>query len=407
MGSIVCVDREPAAASALKRRGHAVTQIADPGTASAFFERPADLWLIHEAAQPAAALQLVTRIRGRQDLREIPIVFVTQGSDEAAVLRAYEAGASAVLTSPLSPAQLVVRTNRLLSAPREIEPEPNTEARFRPGTLWHGRYVLEREIGSGGTATVYRARDRKTGEAVAVKIAQLAEWDSESRERTAREAKSLAQVTCPQFPQLKRFSHFKGHDYMVLELIEGPTLLDYVGTYGVVDARTAVDLLLGLSLALYDLTEHGLVHRDLKPANVVLRDCDPADPVLVDFGLTRAPDQDLLTDPDILVGTIGYMAPEYVRGDAIGPRSDLFSLGHVLLFALTGERAFPGLHGFDLLQQLALETAQVPEHVPQPLSSLLQRLIEVDPDKRPDGPLELLEVLAYSVAHSRKWHVGR
>ncbi|MCA8924139.1 MAG: protein kinase [Planctomycetes bacterium] len=403
MGSIVCVDSKPGSAHALARRGHAVTRIEDATQASAFFERPADLWLIQEGAGATRALRIVSRLR-TQSGADFPILYVTAHDDERAVLRAYEAGASTVLTPPLSPAQLVVRTGRLLGKDAPAGPVRG-EAHVAPGTLWHERYVLEELLGRGGCATVHRALDRKSGQAVAIKIAHRATWDSAIRERVAREAKSLSAVTCPQAPRLLRFARWQGHDYMVLELIRGSTVSDHVRQHGPLSADEGVDLLLGLSLALFSLTHHGLVHRDLKPANVVLRGGDPADPVLVDFGLARAPDRDLLTDPDVLVGTIGYMAPEYVLGEPLGPQADLFSLGHLVRFALTGKEPFPGLYGYDLLQRMAQETVPIPNAIPDPLRSLLQRMVEVDPERRPAGPGELLETLARSVAQDRKWRL--
>lgn len=241
---------------------------------------------------------------------------------------------------------------------------------------------------------VFKARDERTHQEVALKIAQgKSRALPESRQRLQREAYSLLAVDCAHTPQLVEFGRHEGREFMVLELIEGTTVWDRVGTRGPFSPDDAFNLLMGLTMALDSLQAHGMVHRDLKPGNVILRDDHPAWPVLVDFGLARSPSQDFLTDPDVLVGTAGYMAPEYVLGRPIDFRADLFSLGHVIRFAVTGQQAWPGLSGFKLLQRLAQETYPIPDTVPRELREVLQRLVQVDPAKRPKSAAELLNQL--------------
>ncbi|MEZ6184758.1 MAG: protein kinase [Planctomycetota bacterium] len=395
MASIVCVESSPEQgawiAAALGERGHDVTRVRSEDEAARLFDAHKDLWVVG-GDHGGASLQLVARLRKLAGPEQLPILYVTARDTEDAVLRAHGAGASAVLTPPLSKAHLVVRARKLLE---DRTPPEEHDVDLAVGELYLGRYRIESFLGRGGNAVVFVARDERSDERVAIKIAHGASSDlPEARQRLQREAYALLAVDCAYTPVLHEFGRQEdGREYMVLELIEGENLWDRVTRRGPLSADDTYNLLMGLALALDSLEAYGLIHRDLKPGNVILRDDRPAWPVLVDFGLARKPEQDFLTDPDVLVGTTGYMAPEYVRGQRIDFRADLFSLGHVVRFAATGESAWPELCGMDLLQRMARETCPIPESVPAELRDVLQSLVEVDPARRPQSAAALLSLL--------------
>jgi len=376
-------------ASVLERRGHAVRRVCGEGEAAHYLTDPADLWIV-DGELRGSALRLIPRIRKQWRADQVPILFLAGRDTEDEVLRAHAAGADAVLTPPLTQAQLIVRVKRLLDG--RTAPQDVPALTLGPGSVFLDRYRIDEELGRGGNGVVFRAHDTRTGSDVALKIAEGNEQDlPESRQRIQREAYSLLAVDCAYTPQLLEFGRDPSNrEYMALELIEGPTLWSRVGEEGPLPAAEGLDLLHGIALALDSLQARGMVHRDLKPGNVVLREGQPAWPVLVDFGLARNPKHDFLTDPDALLGTAGYMPPEYVLGGKLDFRSDLFSLGHVVLFAVTGQPAWPDLSGFKLLQRLTQETYPVPDAVPCPLREVLQRLVAVDPSQRPASAADLL-----------------
>ncbi|MEZ6184737.1 MAG: protein kinase [Planctomycetota bacterium] len=395
MGSIVCVEASAEQGSwisgILEQRGHTVTRVQGEAEAAPLLDSPTDLWVI-DGDLSGSALRLVARLRKLGSAEQLPILFVAARDTEDAVLRAHAAGANAVLTPPLSRAQLIVRVKRLLDG--RVPRAPETPLELAKGDLYCGRYRITSGLGRGGNAVVFKAHDERTGQTVALKVAQgQSRALPESRQRLQREAYSLLAVDCAHTPQLVEFGRHEGREFMVLELIDGTTVWDWVAKRGPFSPDDAFNLLMGLTLALDSLQAHGMVHRDLKPGNVILRDDQPAWPVLVDFGLARNPAQDFLTDPDVLVGTAGYMAPEYVLGRPIDFRSDLFSLGHVVRFAVTGQQAWPELSGFKLLQRLAQETYEIPSTVPRELREILQVLVQVDPNKRPPSAAALLNML--------------
>ena len=396
MANVVCVEGNPEQgawiAGVLERRGHRVARVYGEGEAAAILNESVSLWIV-DGGLRGSALRLVARLRKQWTAEQLPILFLAARDTEDAVLRAYAAGVSAVLTPPLTQAQLSVRVKRLLAS-RVVLPAPGGPG-LGPGSVYRDRYRVLEQLGRGGNGVVFKALDSRTQQEVALKIADGKEQElPEARQRLQREAYSLLAVDCAYTPQLLEFGRDEGNrEYMVMELIRGPTLWDRVTGEGPLGMADAQDLLLGLALALDSMQASGMVHRDLKPGNVILREERPAWPVLVDFGLARNPKQDFLTDPDALLGTVGYMAPEYVLGRPLDFRSDLFSLGHVVLFAATGEQAWPQLSGLELLRRLTSETYPVPPQVPEALRGVLQRLVSGDPAGRPESAAALLDEL--------------
>jgi len=183
------------------------------------------------------------------------------------------------------------------------------------------RYELLDVIASGGMATVWRARDTRLDRLVAVKRPHPAPSSDDYPARLAREARAAASINHPNLITVYDFGSDDSGPYLVLEFVDGPTLLELSDE---IDAATAMDIGAQLADALTAIHAAGIVHRDVKPANIIMSDRGP---LLTDFGIASNADATTqVTDPGKVVATPSYAAPEVLAGDTPTPESDVFSL---------------------------------------------------------------------------------
>ncbi len=214
-----------------------------------------------------------------------------------------------------------------------------------------GPYEILSALGAGGMGEVYRARDARLDRTVAVKVLpeRLAE-DPDALARFVREAKAVAALSHPNILAIHDFGHEGTVAYAVSELLEGETLREAL-TSGPLSARKAREYGAQIALGLAAAHEKGIVHRDLKPENIFITRDERLK--ILDFGLAKpgaaspgqrdesqSPTVSGYTEPGTVMGTVGYMSPEQVRGVPVDHRSDIFSFGTVLYETLTGSRAF-------------------------------------------------------------------
>jgi serine/threonine protein kinase/Tol biopolymer transport system component len=255
-----------------------------------------------------------------------------------------------------------------------------------------GPYEIAERIGAGGMGEVYRAADPRMGRDVAIKVS--AERFSD---RFSREVHAVAALNHPNVCIL----HDVGENYLVMELIEGPTLAERI-EHGAIPLEEALVIARQIAAALEAAHDKGIVHRDLKPANIKIR---PDGTVKVlDFGLAKVAGAEAVptsqasptismaaTQAGIILGTAAYMSPEQARGRAVDKRADIWAFGVVLHEMLTGKRLF---EGEDLTETLASVVKQRPDlsGVPAALRPLIERCLEKDPMKRlrDIGDMELL-----------------
>jgi serine/threonine protein kinase len=205
-------------------------------------------------------------------------------------------------------------------------------------TLLADRYELGARLGAGGSADVFAAEDRVLQRPVAVKVVRGAVAPTD-RARFESEAVLLASLTHPGLVQIYDVGEQDGDAFVVLELIEGPSLAERLGD-GPLPSEEVAALGVDLADVLAYIHAHGVVHRDVAPANIL---CAPdGHPRLADFGIARLVDSTRLTATGTTIGTAAYMAPEQVAGEEVTPAADVYALGLVLLELLTGRRAFPG-----------------------------------------------------------------
>ncbi|HET9061156.1 MAG TPA: serine/threonine-protein kinase [Acidimicrobiales bacterium] len=249
---------------------------------------------------------------------------------------------------------------------------------FGTGTML-GYYRLERLIGQGGMSDVYRAYDERSGAAVAVKFVRSA--DPQLARRLALEVKALERFEHPGLVRLLDSGIFEQQPYMVMELVEGPTLAQLLQGGPLTPAHTR-RIGLRLADALAYVHSQGIVHRDVKPGNVLL---DAAgDAHLADFGIARLVDTSTMTVTGTTLGTAAYMAPEQLDDHEVGPTADVWSLGAVLAECLTGQRLYPGSATEVMVRRLRSQVS-VPAGVPGPWGSLLAQMLDHDPHRRPSG----------------------
>ena len=256
-----------------------------------------------------------------------------------------------------------------------------------------GPYEILGPLGAGGMGEVWRARDTRLHRDVALKVLPDAvAQDPERLARFEREAQAVAALSHPSILALHDFGIHEGIRYAVMELLEGETLRQRLTT-GALPTRKAVDYGVQIAQALAAAHDKGIVHRDLKPENLFIT--DDGQVKVLDFGLarvdvpagigsgTQSPTKARPTDPGTVLGTVGYMAPEQVRGSAADARSDLFALGSVLYEMLTGRRAFQRDTAAETLTAiLREEPATLTSEVPSSIARIVERCLEKRPEER-------------------------
>lgn len=283
-----------------------------------------------------------------------------------------------------------------------------------------GPYEILAPLGAGGMGEVYRARDKRLGREVAIKVLPAAvAGDPDRLARFEREARALAQLSHPAILSIFDFGKEGETAYAVTELLEGKTLRERLGREKL-SWRRAVEIAAAIAEGLASAHGAGIVHRDLKPENIFLTRDGRAK--VLDFGLARVgpsrPDAGGAatlslgteeTTPGAVLGTVGYMAPEQVRGEPADARSDIFALGCVLFELLTGRRAFKRDTAAEtmtaILRDPAPEVALSGTDISSELDRIVGRCLEKSPAERFQSASDLafsLREMASSVAEPKK-----
>ncbi len=332
--------------------------------------------------------------------------------------------ASVLLAGALASAfaRHVVRTEQAHAAARRAA----RAAESRADDL--GAYRLLKKLGEGGMGEVWRAEHRQLARPAAIKLirAQLggADASSEHVQRFEREAQAIASLRSSHTIDLYDFGvAADGGLFYVMELLDGLDLDDLVARFGPQPAGRVVEIVAQICSSLGEAHARGLIHRDIKPANVYLcRQADEVDVVKVlDFGLVLANEkvtgQERLTNSGLVHGTPSYMAPEQAQGDALDGRADLYALGCVAYWLLTGETVFADK---GTMQQLISHVERPPRPIaevvrsplPPGLAEIIMGCLAKDPSERPQDAYALAAALrgvvctgpqAWTGAAAQRW----
>ena len=271
-----------------------------------------------------------------------------------------------------------------------------------------GPYEILAPLGIGGMGEVYRAMDPRLGREIAIKVLPAeTSADAEHLARLEREARTVAGLNHPGIVTLFSVEDVGGLRFLTMELVEGRSL-DRTVAPGGLPAHRVVEIGIALADALAAAHARGVVHRDLKPANVMIT--REGRVKVLDFGIAKSPSSDSVTaqtqattiaspftGAGLFVGTLPYAAPEQVRGESVGPRTDLFALGVLLYELSTGTLPFAGSSAAELASSILRDDPLPPcernPDVPADLERVIVGCLLKDPSKRPSAAAEVLEAL--------------
>lgn len=242
-----------------------------------------------------------------------------------------------------------------------------------------GSFRLHRRLGAGGMGVVYLGSDRR-GQRVALKVIRpdLAE-DQEFRSRFAREVSAARRIRGGCTARLVAADLDAERPWFATQYVPGPSLHDKVAEEGPLTAAQIAAIGAALSEGLVAVHEAGVVHRDLKPSNILL---SPKGPRIIDFGIAWATGASTLTHVGTAVGSPGFLAPEQVRGAAVTPATDVFSLGATLAYAATADSPFGHGSSEVMLYRVVHEEPHL-QGVPDALEPLVRACLAKDPEERP------------------------
>jgi eukaryotic-like serine/threonine-protein kinase len=270
-----------------------------------------------------------------------------------------------------------------------------------------GPYEILSPLGAGGMGEVYRARDTRLGRDVAIKVLpQSFSQDAGRLRRFEQEARAASALNHPNIVTLHDVGEHGGAPYVVTELLEGETLRSRLAA-GAITPRKATEYAIQIAQGLAAAHEKGIVHRDLKPENLFVTEDGRIK--ILDFGLakliqpdvasqqTSAPTASLGTEPGVVMGTVGYMSPEQVKGQPADHRSDVFSFGAVLYEMLSGRRAFHGDSTVETMSAILKEEPPDLSETNKNLSPGLDRLVRHCLEKSPTQRFQSARDLAYDL----------
>jgi eukaryotic-like serine/threonine-protein kinase len=256
-------------------------------------------------------------------------------------------------------------------------------------------YELEKELGRGGMAVVYKMRDKQLEREVAVKVLPFSlSFDAEFVERFQREARTAGKLEHPNIIPIYRVGKSGRVIYFVMKYIRGKSLSAVIESRGALPVPEIKRLLIECTRALGYAHKHGIVHRDIKPDNIMFDELGQA--IVTDFGIAKAQSGARLTGTGMSIGTPHYMSPEQARAQNLDGRSDIYSLGVVAYQALTGHVPFDGEDSFSIGYKHIMEELPVPslETADQrDLFGVIQKMMAKKPDDRFQSADELVAAL--------------
>lgn len=252
--------------------------------------------------------------------------------------------------------------------------------------------ILE-EIGSGGMGVVYKAKDTKLDRLVALKfLGKNLTDDEESRARFLNEARTISNLDHPNIATVHAIEEFEDTIFICLGYYEGETLKELLDRGYTFTTEEILSIIEQIALGLEEAHNTGITHRDIKPANIFLTQNKQVK--VLDFGLSKMQKSVELTQPNVIMGTANYMAPEQIVGEKVSAQSDLFSFGCVMYEIITSNKPFPGDSPLSVSYSIMNSQPESIKHtradIPDELESIVQKALEKRPESRYQSAAEIL-----------------
>jgi serine/threonine-protein kinase len=263
-----------------------------------------------------------------------------------------------------------------------------------------GRYEIISRIGGGGMAVVYKAKDILLHRNVAIKVlSESLSNDQEFVRRFDREAQAAASLSHPNIVNVYDVGQDGYIHYIVMELVEGPTLKQMILERGTLTTAEAGDIAAQICDGLQHAHDNQIVHRDIKPHNILIGTNGRAK--VTDFGIARAASSSTITQTGSVMGSVHYFSPEQARGGQIGSKADIYSLGVVLYEMLTGELPFDGDSAISIalkhLQEPVVDPRELNDKVPESMVNIVMRALEKDPEMRYTSVKAMMQDINYAL----------
>ena len=265
---------------------------------------------------------------------------------------------------------------------------------FKQGMLIKGKYEIARQIGEGGTAVVYLAKNLENDSNVVLKISRTDASVSSLKERFLLEAQSLVKFNNPNIVKVYEYFEYEKSIIIVMEYLDGKTLKEIIQSKKEVQISQIIGIMLQVLNALKDIHREGIVHRDLKPENLMV--CVDGTVKLMDFGIVQISMEQNLTRQGFVIGTISYMSPEVISRKKAMPQSEIYSLGVVLYYLLTKSLPFKNGDPSEIARKAMTEKPIMPSrlnpNVDEYLNQIVMKMMEKDYLDRYQSATELIEV---------------
>lgn len=269
---------------------------------------------------------------------------------------------------------------------------------LKEGVILSERYEIIARIGAGGMADVYKAQDHKLNRLVAVKVmkAEFRE-DTGFVQRFQKEAQAAAKLSHPNVVNVYDVGEDRGLYYIVMELVEGITLKNYIQKKGKLSVKEATSIAIQVSLGLEAAHNRGIIHRDVKPQNIMISTDGKVK--LSDFGIAKAMNSNTITAN--VMGSVHYSSPEQVRGGISDAKSDIYSLGITMYEMVTGRVPFDGDSTVSIaikhLQEEMVSPSRYTPDLPYSLEQIILKCTQKNPERRYHNVGELIEDLKHSL----------
>lgn len=267
------------------------------------------------------------------------------------------------------------------------------------------RYFITSLIQEGGMSYVYLAEDVINKKQVAVKIMKDETFsDPLNIARFQREARACAALRHSNIVEIYDIDDYKGKPYIIMEYVESKSLKDLLITRGTFSPLEACDIVYQLADALMHAHEHGVVHRDIKPQNVMMQ--YDGGVKLLDFGIATITDAPNITQKDMVVGSVHYMAPEVLKGKGASPKSDIYALGITFFELLSGKQPFTDNSPVNIAMKQIEEPLPSIRKIRNDVSIKIEKVINKACQKNPDSRYQSMKALKHDLQSAMRVDIG-